>query len=607
MRDAVVIAFLAILVAILVTRTLSRLLRAVALVVCPAWFWFSGHCMNGQHRTNATWTRRGDRALHPSALPWHYLPRRRRAGYRTGGTILALTIAYGLVAAMFVTVVSLCCAAAALAGFGAWHAVWKIRHWHHERHYVRPLEGTIMRAIPVRPAMLEVERVRDAIKGDVIKGVAIEWPHDTEIGPADKDNVLQAVTTRLAIEAPEATWQLKGRMRAVTLTPSEPPPSYVTWADVEAAVKGAAAGELVLGMGKKGAFVKASYGESPHAAVPGGSGGGKSNLAAFLLLQEMMRGSLIFNLDPKWISHLWLQGLPNVINAHDTADLHLALTWLGRELRRRIRAAYYSAEGTGRVRGNVGSRIIVVCEELNYGMQPLKDYWTETRDKDTDPKRSPALTGLAALSAAGRASDMHEILIAQMLTVDSTGVRDSSVRTNCGIKLMARWDRPGWDMTVGKHVPMPPMTTIPGRIQVVTGEGVRETQVPYLHLDDKDTEVSDKAVAWARELAVSGTVALIPSGPEGVPLQLWPPSVAARAVSSHNPPELGDVVRQEPSQPPAKTLRAAVDEGVFGRRSLAAVRKAVERAENPPEQYGTRDGAHTYLLTDLHTFAKGLR
>jgi molybdopterin-binding protein len=601
-----VILCLGVLATMLVIRALTRLLQRLLLVVAPAWFWFSGHCMDGEHRTNATWTRRGDRALHPSALAWHYLPRLHRAGYRTGGTTLTLAIAYGLVTAFFVTVVSLCCAAAALATLSVWHTVWKIRRWQHERHYVRPLEGTLLRGIPVRPAMLEVERVRDVIKGDVIKGVAIEWPHDTEITPADQGYVLQAVTMRLALEAPEAAWQLKGRMRSVTFTPSEPPPLRVTWEDVAAAVKAAAADELVLGLGKKEAVIKASYGESPHAAIPGGSGGGKSNLAAFMLLQEMMRGSLIFNLDPKWISHLWLQGLPNVINAHDIPDLHLALTWLGRELLRRTRAAYYSAEGTGRVRGNVGSRIIVLCEELNYGMQGLKDYWTEARDKD-DPKRSPALTGLAALSAAGRASDMHEWLIAQMLTAESTGVRDSSVRTNCGIKLMARHDKPGWDMVVGKHVPMPPQTTIPGRIQVVTGEGVRETQVPYLHLDDKDTGVSDKAVAWARELAVSGTVARIPAD---IPQQLWPPCVAALAGSSHMSPELGDgavVVRQEPPQPPAKTLREAVGEGVFGHRSLAAVRKAVERAADPPKPVGKRDGAHTYLLTDLHTFAKGLR
>ena len=99
---------------------------------------------------------------------------------------------------------------------------------------------------------------------------------------------------------------------------------------------------------------------------------------------------------------------------------------------------------------------------------------------------------------------MHEWLIAQLLTAESTGVRDSSIRSNAGIKAMARWDGPGWGMAVGKHIPMPPATTIPGRIQLVTGDGVRETQVPYLHLDDKDEDVAEEAVKWARELAVSG-------------------------------------------------------------------------------------------------------
>ena len=91
---------------------------------------------------------------------------------------------------------------------------------------------------------------------------------------------------------------------------------------------------------------------------------------------------------------------------------------------------------------------------------------------------------------------------------------------------MARWDPPGWAMAVGKHVTMPPQTTIPGRIHVVTGDGVRETQVPYLHLDDKDEAVAEEAVRWARDLAVSGTVALIPSD---IPEQLWPASVLGNA------------------------------------------------------------------------------
>ena len=99
-----------------------------------------------------------------------------------------------------------------------------------------------------------------------------------------------------------------------------------------------------------------------------------------------------------------------------------------------------------------------MCEELNYGMPALKEYWREERTKD-DPKRSPALAGLAALSCAGRAADMHEWLMAQMLTVESTGVKDSTVRGNAGIKVMVRFDLPGWVAACGKHVPMPPPPT----------------------------------------------------------------------------------------------------------------------------------------------------
>ena len=87
------------------------------------------------------------------------------------------------------------------------------------------------------------------------------------------------------------------------------------------------------------------------------------------------------------------------------------------------------------------------------------------------PKKSPALQGLSDLSCAGRAVDMHEMLIAQMLTADSTGAKDSTICGNAGVKAMVNPDGPGWNMVVGKHVPLPPQTTIPGRIQLVTGAG----------------------------------------------------------------------------------------------------------------------------------------
>ncbi len=68
---------------------------------------------------------------------------------------------------------------------------------------------------------------------------------------------------------------------------------------------------------------------------------------------------VIYNLDQNYIKNLWLKDLPKDNNAHDTPDLHLALYWLGRELLRRTRAAWYSEAGTGRVRGRHGYRNIV--------------------------------------------------------------------------------------------------------------------------------------------------------------------------------------------------------------------------------------------------------
>ena len=604
--------FIAVLTAatLAVHHTLRKVLRALN----PAYLWFTGLPLgDGVSRTNATWTMRsrGPRpVLHNTghAIWWHHLPRLHRAGIRTGSTVAFLGVLVGLVAATFATLVILATLTTAGLVLGTWHTWCRIRNWKHQRHYVKPLRGTLVRKIAISPVSIDVKRDKD-----VVKSVAIEWPAETEIGTTEKQEVLQAVTTRLAIEAPDASWQLRGRNRSVVFKQSEPVRPFAEWNDdFAAAVKRAALNELVFGLGKRDAMVTAKYSDSPHLAIPGGSGGGKSNLAAFLLIQEMMRGSLIFNLDPKWISHLWLQGLPNVINAHDAPQLHLALCWLGKELLRRTKAAYYSAGGTGRVRGSVGSRIIVLAEELNYGMPGLKNYWRENRSKE-DPKQSPAIAALSALSCAGRASDIHEWLIAQLLTVESTGVKDSTIRTNAGTKAMIRHDGPGWAMAVGKSVPMPAASTIPGRIQLVTGgEPPRETQVPYLHLDDKDEEVAEKAVRWARDLAVSGTVAQIPSGPEGVPMQLWPACVLGEAnldlpaiEAGQGPETLGHGTLSD--SPVLVSLRQAVVEETLrfdGRDPLGAARKASQRP-GFPETAGWDGKTALYYRSELREWQEG--
>ena len=79
----------------------------------------SGHALDGQHRTNATWAKasRGPRpVLHPTghAVRWHHMPRLHRAGIRTG-TLLAvlLAIGCGLIFARTLTIIVLAVAATA--------------------------------------------------------------------------------------------------------------------------------------------------------------------------------------------------------------------------------------------------------------------------------------------------------------------------------------------------------------------------------------------------------------------------------------------------------------------------------------------------------------
>jgi hypothetical protein len=565
-----------------------------------AYRWLTGGELDGARRTNATWTKPADKVIHPGgrAHRWHHVRRWRRGAVRSGAALTALLTSWGLLADWRMTLLLLVIAAAPLSAWGILRAVNRVRTWPHQRHYVRPLERTLARRLGFPAASVMVER-----DGTTVRSVAVKWAPEAEISAESQQQALAAVTTRLAIEAPDVRWELKGRTRTATFTQSEPPPKFTTWDEVAAAVAKAGPSELVFGLGKRAAVVKGSLSkDSPHIAISGGSGGGKSGLAAFLLLQELRRGAIVFNLDAKWISHLWLQGLPNVINAHEISDLHDALVWLGAELLRRTKVAYHSAGGTGRVRAEVGPRLFVLCEELNYAMGDLKDYWSELREKG-DPKRSPALKALSALSCAGRASDIHLILLAQMLTAQSTGVSDSSVRGNAGIKCMARYDPNNWNMVVGRHIAMPPEPTTPGRIQVVTARGVAETQVPYLRLDQDGPE-GEEAVRWAREWAKGGKVALLPSGPEGIPLNLWPPDVLGQVLPHIGAgQEPGTSLRTVPGSPPLITLRKACAVEILC-CNLDAARKASQRPGFPPVR-GWDGPAALYNATELRQYQEG--
>ena len=133
---------------------------------------------------------------------------------------------------------------------------------------------------------------------------------------------------------------------------------------------------------------------------------------------------------------------------------------------------------------------------MNLAHGALKQYWAEIRGPD-DPKKSPAFTGLGAVSFAGRAVKMHLDVIGQMLRADVLGGGD--VRENIGVRMLTRYTRiHGRCRRATSRCR--PRRRVPGRWQQLASGEVTEVQVPYVDMEQ------------ARELAVGGMVTRVPAG-----------------------------------------------------------------------------------------------
>jgi hypothetical protein len=594
-------------------RLRAFLLAQVFLVA--AWRWLTGDPLNGQPRTDAGWLRRGEgKALTKTghAHSWWYRPRWQRAAHRSGAASGLVVVAWALIEDFRATVwllASLTACGLTGAGWQLWLRVTRRqrqRTWLHPLHLAAHELAGVPRAVAASSWITAELDDSGAVRSARL-ALPAGWPADAK----DEQRLVAVAAAKLGIEAPEASWRKAGPAPMLTLTHSEPPPGFYEYGKGELgelladAVATARPDEWVVGFGKpeRGAgrprVVRASLAtDSPHAAVNMGTGGGKSNLVAFWLMQELRRGSVVMMLDSKWWSHAWLykdaQGeysyLPNVAYLSSPAQLHAGMVWLGSELDRRNQVARRAVTAAGKLRGDVGPRIVIVGEELNQAMPMVRQHWADTRSSD-DPKRSPALTGLGAVAYAGRAVRMHLVLIGQMLTAEVTGSRDSSVKENIGITAMARYGPAGWATAVGKNVPMPPAPSVAGRIQLVTASGVRETQVPLGDLE------------LYRELAMSGTVTPCPAGMPG----------AVRAGSVPDAPQLSTggpdmpFVPETPAAlgPPPVTLSDAVTQKIVS-RSLYALRKASQR-QGFPERTGMAGLAALYDPVELAKWDAGAR
>jgi hypothetical protein len=570
------------------------------------WRWLSGGEMDGKRRTNATFARKSTRVLHITghAVFWHHWPRRRRAAIRGGTTVgapalfLAVLTAPAIIASAFALLLLL---AAAVLGWLIWRRLSQFSHHpvhkrplqlarHHAR-YVRPLRVAVAPTLGAPPTRLEV--------APDYSRVVLGLPAAFTGAGKDRDEVARAVTSKLPIENPDAQWDLQGRKPQVTFLRSQPPPNRVLFAEILEEVRKAKATEVIQGVGRKSALIKASIdGDSPHWGISMGSGDGKSTMARLHAAQMLWHGALLVVLDYKLISHMWARGLPNVAYAGTPQEIHDMCEWLAEEAQRRNNVALHTADIRGNVTGDVGPRIFIIAEELNATQNRIAALWRAIRAKG-DPKRSPASEALDEINFIGRQVAMNQEQIGQRLSVKATSGAGAGAdaRENLGVLFFHDPSESTWKMLVGDDHPRPPASGHLGRHLLVTRSAVREFQVAYITEEE------------ARAFATAGTVAVprhdMPCVGGMSPIAATVPAVADIAGELTQGPDLQEVSLSHghPSLSPggAATLGELVHAGVIP-RTLTAAQKNSTRDPDHPQPVGRRGNAHLYDIGEMRAY-----
>src|SRR6516162_1462851 len=549
------------------------------------WHWFSGLPLDGVSRTNATWLRPSTAVLHPTgrAVRFWHLRRLTRATARTGGTFAVFGLLYGLGVHRAATLAVRAVTGLLLLLAAGWRTYVLGRRWNHNRRYVRPLRAALTKELDVPPPRLQIE----ADRSRVVVGLPAEFTGSDR----ERQAVLLAVTSKLAIEAPDHDWRLAGPRPQVIFTKSVPPPARVSAADILPAIQAAAEHEVVLGFGKRDELVKQSLDtETPHLGLCMGTGDGKTTCAMNIAAQVLWHGGLVAFLDYKLMSHMWARGLPNVAYAGTPEEIHQLLVWLGNddtgpsELTRRKQVALASADIRGNVSADLGPRILIVAEELNATQKRLKAYWRKIGGKGP----SPAAEALDEVMFTGRQLRVHALQIGQRLSAKAAGSDGSAdARENLGAIVFSNPSASTWKMLCDGHV-QPPASDHKGRYQVVTRKLVREMQGA---LWDEEA---------AREFATAGIVAL---PRHDMPFTTRVPvagGVRHLALPPMDAPDQRFVAGPEPivpALPGVVTLGEAAAAGMWP--TQAAARKAVQRAQL--EHAGYRGAAKLYTIEALAT------
>lgn len=352
----------------------------------------------------------------------------------------------------------------AVAAYGAVRARRALANRGRNHRYIDPAARTLYAAVGAR---YDRRRARQDI------AVTAEWapgdpavvtvPTDMPLTAAKEKALVRAVGGRLGIANAKGSWKRDEARVRVDIHGTALPPEEVDMNRLMEAVAAAPITRPVIGMASDGPASLDYVQDSPHVALSGPAGTGKSTLLRFLLAQRMAHGVGVIFLDAKRWSHRWAHGLPadRAQYWYRIADVHNSLVAVGEELGRRIECDP-SELGTFRT-------LDVVVEEANTLIKMLGAYWRgerrriiseakALRDQDMDydeadldpPTLSPAVAAMQYGVNMGRELQVHFYVAAQRLEANIFGSNSgAAVRQSFQIRLMAQWDAALWKMLAG--------------------------------------------------------------------------------------------------------------------------------------------------------------